>query len=375
MEFIKKCIWTLLEWFTRRRSAGIACVKYGTALLLATLALDLAAQVRYDGEHGKFELQFSFGQGLPGWAVVIAYGLGCVLFLVGLGILLCDYVDDRRGRQRRRLFILELRGLHASPDTPIGDAVLPEVKAQRHQILLDFRPQLREQLVDPGLALQKVMSFPATVTAATAATAKADVSFAVGGLAAVPALFLTGALLDDESQFTLFDWDRTARVWRRLDGDDDGVRFQAPLGIDSLDGAEEVVLVVEASYAIEASNVTAAFGEGLPVVRLSVAPILADRFWSEKKQAELTVEFRDTLQALMGRGVKRIHLLLAAPSSLCIRMGSAYDERLMPELLVYQFERTASPPYPWAFRVPSHGQAKAEIVDRSAANFTASSVG
>lgn len=58
----------------------------------------------------------------------------------------------------------------------------------------------------------------------------------------------------------------------------------------------------------------------------------------------------------------RIHLILASPASLAIRLGMAYDPRLMPELLVYQYERTDPVPYPWALRMPNHGEACASVI-------------
>lgn len=53
---------------------------------------------------------------------------------------------------------------------------------------------------------------------------------------------------------------------------------------------------------------------------------------------------------------------LLSPDSLSLRLGMSYDRRLMPELLVYQYERTCTPPYPWAFAMPTHGKPDAILV-------------
>jgi hypothetical protein len=185
---------------------------------------------------------------------------------------------------------------------------------------------------------------------------------AVGGLAAVPALFLAGVLLDDESNVQIFDWHRNQKVWRVPEGPDDGKRLQA-LDTSSLTSpSTDVVLVVSCSYQVEPQDVADAFPH-YPVVRLDAEEKLADRFWSLEKQVAFVSEFRDSIQRLSNIGVKRVHVVLAAPSSLSIRMGMSYDRRLHPELVVYQYERSLHPVYPWGLLMPSHGQQQSVIIE------------
>ncbi|MGT2434058.1 SAVED domain-containing protein (plasmid) [Cupriavidus basilensis] len=125
--------------------------------------------------------------------------------------------------------------------------------------------------------------------------------------------------------------------------------------------SDEVVLAVSVSYPVDCVAAAATFGGTVPIVHLRSEEMLADRYWSLEKQQAIVVAFRDTVQRLMAQGVRRIHLVLAAPSSLCIRMGMAYDRRLMPELVVYQYERTVQPPYPWGIRMPTHGYRAAAL--------------
>lgn len=73
-------------------------------------------------------------------------------------------------------------------------------------------------------------------------------------------------------------------------------------------------------------------------------------------------DFTDLLGDLMAKGVKRIHLFIAAPNSVVFTLGRHLDDRLHPEVLVYQYERSASPPFPWAVKMPTHGQSVAQIV-------------
>lgn len=117
------------------------------------------------------------------------------------------------------------------------------------------------------------------------------------------------------------------------------MRFLPPEGMPPAGAAEEAILVVEASYAVNQADVTASFVSSLPVVRLRCETPLADRFWSEQKQGALAAQFRDAVQQLSAAGVRRLHIIVAAPASLSIRLGMCYDRRLLPDVAVYQFEK------------------------------------
>ncbi len=342
----------LVDWLTRRRSVGTPLMKYGAVVVVATLGMDYLAQVSFRSPDAEWSAKLATGQGLPAWLVILACGAGLLSFIVGGLILFAEF----RREHRQRLVVVELRGLHTSPDTPAKDAVLPDFRGQRLTALIDFRPQGSGAVVDPAFMLEKLNSIGPTVQSLAAGADKSDVHLAVGGLAAVPALFLAGMIADDESHVTVFDWDRNLKAWRAVEGPDDGDRFLPLEGLDTLADAPEAILVVEASYPVNRDDISKSFDSRIPVVGLRVAKPLADRFWSLEKQSALTLAFRDAVQTLMSHGVKKVHLALVAPASLCIRFGMAYDKRLMPEIVVYQFERTQIPPYPWGVEMPTHGR-------------------
>ncbi|MCY1537490.1 SMODS-associated and fused to various effectors sensor domain protein [compost metagenome] len=96
-------------------------------------------------------------------------------------------------------------------------------------------------------------------------------------------------------------------------------------------------------------------------MRLRIETPLADRFWSEQKQAALAAQFRDAVQQLSAIGVRKLHLVVAAPASLSVRLGMSYDRRLFPDAVVYQFEKGLSKPYPWGLQMPTVGSSAAII--------------
>lgn len=354
--FLHKLFHRIIDWALRPPNVGVGLLRAAMTLFALVFSFDFLAQVDVRDTHRSVSFRFASGEGLPSWATLLAYAIACVLTIAGLVVLGIQAWTDIRRERRQIVIVVELRGLHSSPDTPAKGVDLGPQRGERHWLQVDFRPAQEGDLVNPELMLEQVKSIRPTIRSLAAGRDKSDVFLAVGGLAAVPALFLTGMLLDDESHVTLFDWDRDAKTWRSISGLDDGKRF-LPLKQET-PGSElyEAVLAVSVSYPINTTAITLTFGTKLPVYRLAVEEVFADRHWSLDKQQALVREFRDTLQFLMGKGIERIHLVLAAPASLSIRMGMAYDKRLMPDLLVYQFEKSASPPYPWAVVMPTHGK-------------------
>lgn len=361
-QLLHKFVSRLIDFvFFLPRNPGLKLVGYGVAVLLATLGLNWFAKVRYRTEGTEFSLDVSTGDSVPQALTTIACLLSVLVMVVGLVMALVDHVRGVRRDSRRMAIVVELRGLHSSPDTPARDAELGSLPSQRQWIQVDFRPKGDGERVNPTLLLRQVAAMKPSIEAISAGRDKADVAVAVGGLAAVPALFLTGVLLDDESEVTIFDWHRDAKAWRVVEGFDDG-RRTFPLDASELVGnPAEVVLAISLSYPVDLNAVRKTFPR-LPVAQLRAEEVRADVYWSAEKQQAIVAAFRGAVQRLMEEGVTRIHLVLASPASLAIRLGMAYDPRLMPELLVYQYERTDPVPYPWALRMPNHGAVSASIV-------------
>jgi len=353
-----------IEFFFRPRSLGLQLLKYGALILITTLGADIVFGAEYTSPDSSVKVNVGTSGGLPAVAVNGAYALGVLLIFLGIGLLIRQVALDIRKEKRQILIVIELKGLYGAPESPAKDVIMRDFLGQRQSIVLDFRPQRNGELVDRQAVLQKLNGLTTTIEVLAAGRDPADVFLAVGGLAAVPALFLTGVLLDDTANIKIFDWNRNAKVWSVPDGPDDGKRLH-PFDTSGLPASvEDVVLVVACSYHVDGADVTEAFPR-YPLVRLDAEEHLADRFWSEDKQAVFVNAFRDAVQQLMNMGTKRIHLVLAAPSSLVIRMGMAYDRRLHPNLVAYQYERSLRPAYPWGLVMPPDGQHQATLIETS----------
>src|SRR5690606_1883622 len=103
-----------------------------------------------------FSLDISTGESVPQMLTIVAYVVGVLLIVVGLGMALVDYVRGVRRDARRMAIVIELRGLHSSPDTPARDAELGSLPTYRQWIQVDFRPRGDGERVNPELLLQRV---------------------------------------------------------------------------------------------------------------------------------------------------------------------------------------------------------------------------
>lgn len=261
-------------------------------------------------------------------------------------------------RNRKKIIVIEGRGLREDDGSPLVAAVPPDIIGHRIGVLLDLRQRKDGVIVDPAELLPEVDATRRSVQQQSKCGDSQDVTLVYGGLTPVPFTFLTGVMFDDEGRIIVMDWDRTREAWRGLEGVDDGQRFQLE-GIDDIGDTTEVVLAVSASYQIRSENIATTFT--FPVVRLSM-PDLNSSHWSQKKQNALAEQFLQAAKALEAKGVNTIHLLLAAQNSVVFNLGRRYDKRNLPSLVTYQFEANSTKKFPWGVRMPVGGEPLPSIV-------------
>ena len=82
------------------------------------------------------------------------------------------------------------------------------------------------------------------------------------------------------------------------------------------------------------------------------------------KQLAWAAQFFDVARHFCGTNVRLVHLVLAAPNSVVLRFGRAYDKRNLPQIIVHQYENAQTPPYPWGVLMPVGGVTSSEIIRR-----------
>ncbi|MBD2746632.1 SAVED domain-containing protein [Microvirga sp. BT688] len=315
---------------------------------------------RYNGSFEGRPVSVEFGTAgvIPESLLLGLSGLCALLMAGAAGWAWTRYAAEQRRLSRKKVFVIEGRGLRDDDGSPLLAAVPETIPGTRVPYLLDLRQRKDGVLVEPDDLLRPVEAMRIWLHQMQKGNDRSDLTTVYGGLTAVPLTFLTGVLLDDEGDIVVMDWDRTSERWKSLNGPDDTMRFEVS-GLEMAAGASEVVLAISLSYPILSDNLETTFA--FPVIRMTM-PDLQSSHWSQAKQAALADQFLGALKQLEGLGVHRIHLVLAAPNSVVFNFGRRYDRRNVPAVTVYQFERAQDPRYPWGIEMPVGGFDSARVV-------------
>ena len=346
---------SLIDWVFRRRSPALIVMRLGLACMAFAFGAGWVLNVSIPFGDGVVEANFDGAGGPP---VVLVYGVcavGLLLLLVGLGWEVVRYRAERRLLDRKKVVVIEARGLRDTVGTPLIEAIPSTLEGHGESVLIDLRQGVKDgEVVAPEAAIDQLVSLPADLKRRVNGFDRQDIEHVYGGLAPVPLTFLTGVLMDDECAVTIFDWNRHAGTWCELDGSDDGRRFNC-VGLEDLPvGVQEVSVAVSVSYGVVAEDVRAKTGK-IPLVELKLEGGSPDCHWSEEKQRVLGSQFLETMIEIGNRSIERVHLFLAAQNSIVFRFGRLYDKRNLPTVIVYQYQRSAKPTYPWGVLMPVSG--------------------
>ncbi|WP_379921613.1 SAVED domain-containing protein [Erythrobacter sp. R86502] len=349
---------SLIDWLFRRRSIGLRLTRIGAGLFVVAL-VGLSVGITVPTKDGPFIFSWdsSGGAAVLTWAVFL---IATALVVIGLVLI----ARDVRLENRKKVIVIEARGLREWAGEPLENAISPAVKGRRDAFTVDVRQGIVDgQIVSPARALERLSGLPDDISRRASGVDRSDVTFALGGLAPVPLLFLLGVIVDDEHKTILMDWDRKSQMWRTLDDEDDGKRF-AIAGLSGIHKTDSrAVLAVSASYDVFDDDIRLV-EPSAPIIRLDLADRSTASHWSEEKQQALAQQFLDTTMDLGRRGISEISLFLAAPASLSIRLGTIYDKRNLPKLLVNQYENGHPLKFPWAVNMPVAGRFRPELIQR-----------
>jgi hypothetical protein len=269
------------------------------------------------------------------------------------------FLDERKANSKKRLLVIEARGLRDDDGSPLIEAMPKKIIGQRTEILLDLRNRMDGKVIDPERAINEIESTHRLVNQYRASLDRCELTVFYGGLTSVPYTFLTGILLDDEGAVITYDWERTEEAWRALDDPDDGLNFKFA-GVDAVRETRDVVVALSYSYPINDEDLATTFTD--PIVRVTLDGMSSDSHWSQRKQNRLAQQFFECIKELSSLGITQIHLVMAAPNSVVFNFGRRYDKRNLPKIIVYQYERGQQPAYPWGIQMPVNSITKANVV-------------
>ncbi|WP_082879507.1 SAVED domain-containing protein [Methylomonas methanica] len=348
----------LLELYFRRSPAG-KLVGTGALLMAAGSTFDVKLNFGARASEQEYvEGQFATAD-TEWWISAGCLAIGTVLIAIGLWFSWHLFQDQRR----KRVIAIELRGLTQSVDTPLESAIPRRVLGARHTLLIDVRNQIDGTKNQRQAAIDLVNLLPQQLKLAKDGRDRNDLAVYACGLAPVPVLFLAGTLLASESVINWMDWDRKELRWiSPNDGADVGEL--APVDFSSVNG-DEIVCAMSISYPIDRNELTVSFPK-LPIVELKLDGAYPGRVISEASIQNIMQQFMQAIAALQGMGVRKIHLALAAPSVLTMRLGSCYAPRNMPVMIVYQYQRAQTEnPYAWGIEMPNSDRFSGLLVEQN----------
>lgn len=356
---LRHAVRSFVDWLFRLRTPGMLLIRSGL-ILFGLLLVGWALKIVYPTDAGTIHFSLATDAVIPEWLTYVAFGFAAMMVTAGSIWEIHRYRTETARSRKKRIVAVELRGLRDSPGLPITTAIPPEFTGIRDQVLIDLRDHIVDgRLSNPQVAAEQINLLPRLLRTKVDGLDRDDLSYVFGGLAPVPLTFLAGLLMDDEQAVAIVDWDRNAGKWKSLAGPDDGKRFSTICSDAPLTG--EVALAISVSYTVDTAGVSDTLGE-IPVVHMILESGAPDCHWSEEKQQAMGNDVLTKLIELSNSGVTKIHLFLAAQSSLVFRFGRLYDKRNLPPVRVYQYQRGDVPVFPWAIEMPVAGKNTAEVV-------------
>ena len=291
------------------------------------------------------------------WILVICG----IVILAALSIVVWRLFVENRSNSRKRVLVVEGRGLRDDDGSPLVEAIPKSILGLRIPLVLDLRNNTDGRVIEPEAAISKVETTRHHITQSQKALDRKDLTTVYGGLTPVPYTFLTGVYFDDEGRVVTYDWDRTREAWRALDNEDDQGTFKLSR-LDDLIGDPEVVVAVAFSCYRKCR-----FGH-----HVFLPGGASHSGWCVVGCALVCREAEPPCATVLGGRKegegRRIHLVMAAPNSVVFTFGRRYDKRNLPEIVVYQYERGQSPAYPWGVLMPVGGVSKPSIIYNASGN-------
>ena len=342
--FIKKAT----DWLFRKKSPALYAARSGFFLMTVSLTGSWAMFVTYyDSEH-FFKVNYHSSH-VGAFIALIGFLLGCAAFIGGLLWEFKCYIDESKLRARKKIIVIEQRGLLDTTDTPLEDYIASHSNINTESVINDVRERITNNVITrPDLALLKLQHLNNDIQVRKERLNSSDISIAYGGIMPVPFAFYTGYMLDDETNISIYDWDRDESSWKEVDEEDDFETF----GITSNDIATpEAVIAISFSYLVDKVAIESEF-DGKSIHYLTLPKRNRNNHWSRAKQNRLAGDFLEFCKSLQERGVDKIHLILASQNSVSFRFGQVYDKRNLPRLAIYQYEKHADIKYAWSIAIP-----------------------
>ncbi|MCH9269910.1 SAVED domain-containing protein [Pantoea ananatis] len=342
----------VIDYLTRKKRPGFILIGSGAALLAGQKALNFA--ITGDFSWGTLSVGTADSNFILDYMVPV---LALVLIASGLVLTFISEIQTFKQNSRKRIILITGDGLRTTSGTGLATVVKSILKGIIHPVEIDITQQIRNGvIIEPKRTFERqILPAKDNIVQLLTKNEKDMTQIAYGGFLPVPFTFLLGNIVDDKGEVNVFDWDRKNDCWRIISTDksDDGEGFISEK-INEIN-SDEIVLMISCSYKINYTQVKVCF-PGMGIEHLMLKDNTFDNHWSINKQRRLSMQFAEKVKTLSAQGIRTVHLILAAQSSMVLNFGRRYDSRNMPEIIIYQYEQTSDNPYPWGIYGLTHGR-------------------
>ena len=347
---IKKIIFMFLEYLFRRKNMSALILKSGVVLVAGPTIL-LTLNIPLESIHpylSKLEIEYG------GYS--LSNIIGFILITVSV---VWAFIDETRKNAKTK-FALYQSGLISILEESIISELSKKAKANVPITKVNIQKYVSNfQIVDPNGALKEVNDgLYRFIKSVQDSQFESDLYYA--GLISVPFSFYTGMELDDKYNITIFDYNRIKGRWfeisKKIDSDnkitiDDKGHYNG-----------NSLVIIGCSYPVNYDEVKDSF-PNYPISCINISNVNPNNHWDKDFHSNLQQSFLELIQKLSAKGVRTIHLILAAQNSISFNLGRVYDNRNLPEIIVYQYEKGAENKYPWGLKMRTSGVPEAEIIN------------
>lgn len=351
---IKKIFNIVIEYTFRKKSYASILLRCGVSLIVGSF------------QGFIFTLKFLLDDVVPIInEIEIDYGetYGCS-FLVGLLLIFIsmywEYSNNKIERNKPK-FALYQKYLTNSLERDFKETINKKAGSSVTVTEIDISQFVENSiLIEPEKSLKKINNkISVFIENVNGANNSAELYY--GGLMAVPFAFYTGMELDDRYPITVFDYDRNDEKWKEIK-EMVNPEFSPNISIENNgNNSGNSIISIGVSYPINEDEIQSNF-PNYPISKIVIAPININNHWDLTFQKELQLKFFELAQKLGASGTKTIHLILAAQNSVSFNLGRCYDNRNLPEIIVYQYEKGNEIRYPWGIKMKTSGVQEAEII-------------
>ena len=244
----------------------------------------------------------------------------------------------------------------------------PDIQKKYHIFPLDIN--LSPFLMSPALSEANVCKAISTQTELLDQLKKSykpDIPVYYTGIAHTPFIFLAGYTVSDRiAKVTALHKSVNSEFFKELDNGAQIKQNKTPnvkpefFDLFSQGGKEkqdQLLVTVETSFEIKNQDIECFKSKTNRVLRFSFkSPALLERDSIDTVllQSQWCLFFWENLrQYCKDLQISTVHLVISSSSDLTFLLGQGYKSTYDPEIIVYHYCRSATPPYPWGLRIGS----------------------